>query len=149
MLARREAIESAGFMDERFFLYSEETDFCRRISEAGWDIRHFPWMTILHYGAEVGVHPRIESLSSHSRILYARKHFSLVHRAVYFGAVLLRHVIRLACAGRGEHGRRRAAAQWAAVKTLLRLSPPPHPPGSRFSVYPRELTASPPPIRVS
>jgi hypothetical protein len=34
MLARREALESAGFMDERFFMYSEETDLCRRIRSA-------------------------------------------------------------------------------------------------------------------
>ena len=31
MLARREALESAGFFDERFFIYSEETDLCLRI----------------------------------------------------------------------------------------------------------------------
>ena len=51
MLARREAIESAGFLDERFFMYSEETDLCRRIKSAGWDVRHLPSMTIFHYGA--------------------------------------------------------------------------------------------------
>jgi GT2 family glycosyltransferase len=149
MLARREAIESAGFMDERFFLYSEETDFCRRISAAGWEIRHFPWMTILHHGAEVGVKPRVESLTAHSRMLYARKHFSRVHRALYLSAVVLGHVIRLAFSVRGEHGRRRAAAQWAAVTTLLRLSPPPHSPSDRFSVCPRELSTSSPPVHTS
>ena len=51
MLARREAIESAGFLDERFFMYSEETDLCRRIKTAGWEVRHLPSMTILHDGA--------------------------------------------------------------------------------------------------
>jgi GT2 family glycosyltransferase len=40
MLARREAIESAGYLDERYFLYCDETDFCRRIKTAGWDVRH-------------------------------------------------------------------------------------------------------------
>ena len=40
MLARREALESAGYFDERFFIYSEETDLCLRIKSAGWDIRH-------------------------------------------------------------------------------------------------------------
>ena len=142
MLARREAIESAGFMDERFFMYSEETDFCRRIRGAGWGIRHLPWMTILHYGAAVGVDPRIESLSAHSRIAYARKHFTWAHRALYFSTVLLRHSIRAACARPGERGRRRRRAHWAALKTLLRVAPPPHTAATRFSVYPRELSAS-------
>jgi N-acetylglucosaminyl-diphospho-decaprenol L-rhamnosyltransferase len=146
MLARREAIESAGFMDERFFMYSEETDFCRRIGEAGWQIRHLPSMTILHYGAKVGLDPRIESLSAHSRMLYARKHFSPPHRALYFLTIVMRHALRLACAGRGERGRCRRAAHWAALKTLLGLSPPPHSPWSDFSVYPRELPKAPSPV---
>ena len=145
MLARREAIESAGFMDERFFMYSEETDFCLRISSAGWGIRHFPWMTILHYGAEVGVEPRIESVGAHSRIIYAQKHFSRTHRALYFATVLLRYSLRFVLPGRGERGRRRRAAQWAALRTILRLSPPPHSPWSRFSVRPRDLSNAPPP----
>ena len=42
MLARREALESAGLMDERFFIFSEEPDLCYRIKQAGWDVRHFP-----------------------------------------------------------------------------------------------------------
>jgi N-acetylglucosaminyl-diphospho-decaprenol L-rhamnosyltransferase len=146
MLARREAIESAGFMDERFFMYSEETDFCRRITAAGWQVRHLPWMTILHYGAQVAVDPRIESLNAYSRVLYARKHFSLAHRALYYGTVLLRPALRLLFAGRGELGSRRRAAQWAALKTLLRLSPPPHSSWSGFSVHPRELSQSSPPV---
>ncbi len=146
MLARREAIESAGFMDERFFMYSEETDFCWRISSAGWEIRHFPWMTILHYGAKVGVQPSVESLSAHSRILYARKHFSRTHRALYFGTALLRHSLRFVCSRRGELGRRRREAHGAALRTLLGLSPPPHSPWSPLSVHPRELSKSPSPV---
>jgi N-acetylglucosaminyl-diphospho-decaprenol L-rhamnosyltransferase len=146
MLARREAIESAGFMDERFFMYSEETDFCRRIADAGWEIRHLPSMTILHYGAKVGVDPRIESLSAHSRMLYARKHFSQPHRALYFLTIAMRHLLRLAYAWRGERGRCRRAANWAALRTLLGLSPPPHSPWSDLSVYPREMPKAASPI---
>ena len=42
MLIRREALLGAGFMDERFFLYSDEPDLCLRISRAGWRIMHSP-----------------------------------------------------------------------------------------------------------
>jgi GT2 family glycosyltransferase len=147
LLARREAIESAGFMDERFFMYSEETDFCRRMSNAGWKIRHVPWMTILHYGAQVGVDPRIESTAAHSRMLYARKHFSAPHRALYFAATALRHALRFLCARPGGLGRRRRAAHAAALRTILGLLPPPHSPWSDFSVSPRELSTSPSPVR--
>jgi N-acetylglucosaminyl-diphospho-decaprenol L-rhamnosyltransferase len=138
MLARREAIESAGFLDERFFMYAEETDLCRRIKSAGWEVRHVPWMTILHYGAEVGVEPSIESLNAYSRVVYARKHFSPLHRALYFGAVLLRHCLRFAFTGCSERGRRRRTANRAALNTLLGRSPVPHGPPSRLSVRPTE-----------
>ncbi len=69
MLARREAIESAGFLDERFFMYSDETDFCRRIKAAGWEIRHLPSMTIIHHEGKAGIKPSIESLNASSRML--------------------------------------------------------------------------------
>jgi GT2 family glycosyltransferase len=138
MLARREAIESAGFMDERFFMYSEETDFCLRIKTAGWRVRHFPWMTILHLGAKAGVEPRIESLAVHSRVVYARKHFSRVQRTLYFMTLFLRHSLRFVCSKRDGFANRRRAANAAAIKTLLGLSRPPHSPWSTYSVCPRE-----------
>jgi GT2 family glycosyltransferase len=138
MLARREAIESAGFLDERFFMYSEETDLCRRIRSAGWEVRHLPSMTILHYGAQVGVDPTIESLSAYNRVAYARKHFSPVHLVLYYVAVLLRHLLRTALAGRGDLGERRRTANWAAVKTLVGRAPVPYGPPSRLSVNPED-----------
>ena len=42
MLARRDALLSAGLLDERFFIYSEEPDLCLRMKRAGWDVRHLP-----------------------------------------------------------------------------------------------------------
>jgi N-acetylglucosaminyl-diphospho-decaprenol L-rhamnosyltransferase len=137
MLARREAIESAGFLDERFFMYSEETDLCRRIKTAGWEVRHFPSMTILHDGAPPRVEQSIESLKAYNRIVYARKHFSPAHRILYSGAVFLRYVLRSVYAGGGDLGRRRRQASRAALSTLLGRSPVPYGrPPSRFSVRP-------------
>jgi len=135
MLARREAIESAGFFDERFFMYSDETDLCRRVKLAGWEVRHLPSMTIVHHAGKAGIKPGIESLSAYTRLLYARKYFSPVHRVLYSGAVLLRHALRSIYAGRGEIGRRRREANRAAVKTLLGRAPVPHGPPSQFSVH--------------
>jgi N-acetylglucosaminyl-diphospho-decaprenol L-rhamnosyltransferase len=134
MLVRREAIESAGFLDERFFMYSDETDFCRRIKTAGWEVRHLPLMTIIHHEGKAGVKPGIESLLAHTRIVYARKHFSPSHRALYFTAVLLRALLRSAYGGPGERGRLVKAANRRTVATLLGRAPVPHGPPSRFSV---------------
>jgi GT2 family glycosyltransferase len=134
MLARREAIESAGFLDERYFMYSDETDFCRRIKQAGWEVRHLPDMTIVHHEGKAGIKPSIESLQAHTRIMYARKYFSPAHRAAFTGAVLLRHSLRAVYAGPGELGRKRREANRRALATLLGRAPVPYGPPSRVSV---------------
>jgi N-acetylglucosaminyl-diphospho-decaprenol L-rhamnosyltransferase len=126
MLARREAIESAGYLDERYFMYSDETDLCRRIKLAGWEIRHLPQMTILHHDGKAGINPNIESLAAHTRMMYARKYFSPVHRLLYGIAVALRHLVRSVYAGRGETGRLKRAANRRAIATLLGRAPVPY-----------------------
>jgi GT2 family glycosyltransferase len=125
MLVRREALESAGCFDERFFMYSDELDLCRRIKTAGWEVRHQPQMTILHHAFKAGVKPHIESLGAVTRMMYARKYFSPGHRALYGGAVMLRHVLRTAYAGSGDLGRQKRAANRAVVATILRRRPVP------------------------
>lgn len=126
MLVRREAIESAGYLDERYFMYSDETDFCRRIKTAGWEIRHLPQMTILHHDGKAGVKSNIESLAAHNRTMYARKFFSPTHRVAYTGAVVLRHALRSVYAGRGETGRLKRAAHRRAIATVAGRAPVPH-----------------------
>lgn len=144
MLARREAIESAGFLDERYFMYSDETDLCRRIKLQGWEIRHLPQMTIIHHEGKAGVKPHIESLGAYTRIMYARKFFSPPHRWVYAGAVMLRALLRSTYAGRGEDAALKRYANQQVVKTLLGKAPVPFGPPSRFSVRtgPPELRAA-------
>jgi N-acetylglucosaminyl-diphospho-decaprenol L-rhamnosyltransferase len=128
MLARREAIESAGYFDERFFMYSDETDLCRRIKGVGWEIRHLPELTIIHHARKVGVKPHIESLTAVTRIMYARRHFSPAHRWLYTGAVALRHLLRAGYAGSGETGQLRRAANRHVLATLLGREPIPFAP---------------------
>jgi len=48
MLVRREAIEQAGLLDERFFMYGEDMDWAYRIKERGWRIRYNPRVAVLH-----------------------------------------------------------------------------------------------------
>ena len=76
MLARREALLSAGLLDERFFIYSEETDFCLRIKQAGWDVRHLPDMTIVHHAGKGGVSEKMVAQDAYARRQYAAKHFT-------------------------------------------------------------------------
>jgi len=50
LLIRKEILETVGALDERFFFFGEETDWCRRIREAGWKLTFAPVGKIIHYG---------------------------------------------------------------------------------------------------
>lgn len=52
MLVRRKAIERVGMMDERFFMYGEETDWCYRFKLAGWKVVFAPVGEIIHLGGQ-------------------------------------------------------------------------------------------------
>lgn len=49
MVVRREAIRHAGLLDERFFMYWEDADWCRRIRECGWKVVYNPQASVYHY----------------------------------------------------------------------------------------------------
>ena len=68
MLVRREAIDQVGFADERFFLFSEETDWQYRLREAGWKVVFFPGAECVHVrgGSHAGRLYR-ENLRGHLR----------------------------------------------------------------------------------
>jgi GT2 family glycosyltransferase len=107
-------------------MYSDETDFCRRIKLAGWEIRHLPQMTIFHHDGKAGVKPNIEILSAYNRMVYARKFFSPAHRQAYAGAVILRHLLRSIYAGGGETGRQKRAANRLVIAAMFGRAPVPY-----------------------
>jgi GT2 family glycosyltransferase len=49
MLVRRAVVQQVGGFDERYFMYSEELDWCRRIREAGWRIVYEPAAAVVHH----------------------------------------------------------------------------------------------------
>ena len=51
-LVRMEAIKKVGLMDERFFVYGDDIDWCRRFVEAGWKVMFAPVGQIIHYGGQ-------------------------------------------------------------------------------------------------
>ncbi|MFN8499188.1 MAG: glycosyltransferase [Anaerolineae bacterium] len=52
ILARRAAIQEVGFLDEGFFMYAEEMDWCRRLTERGWSLFCVPSAQVTHYEAQ-------------------------------------------------------------------------------------------------
>ena len=49
ILLRRQALNDVGYLDERFFIYWEDTDWCRRMWQKGWKVVYFPQTTVLHH----------------------------------------------------------------------------------------------------
>lgn len=49
MVVRREAVNDAGLMDERFFMYWEDAAWCRNIRQKGWKVVYFPQASIVHF----------------------------------------------------------------------------------------------------
>jgi GT2 family glycosyltransferase len=49
MTVRRDAMEQVGLLDEDYFLFMEETDWCYRMKKAGWKIYHIPQAEIFHF----------------------------------------------------------------------------------------------------
>lgn len=76
MLIRREAIEQVGIMDEQFFIYFEETDWCYRFKKAGWKVMFTPGGKIIHLGGASSKQVRVPMLKQWQRslLLFYRKH---------------------------------------------------------------------------
>ena len=109
-MIRAEALDTVGTLDERFFLYFEETDWCRRAWELGWEIHCAPHLHCMHVGgasARAGKNKvRSGRVATHfraSRRRYFRKHHGL---AVSIAVEAL-HAVRSAYLSiKGTFGRR-------------------------------------------
>lgn len=73
LLVRRSLLEELHGFDERFFLYSEDTDLCRRLRERGAGIIYEPGVSALHTGGASAPPGRVLPLLMASRRLYSRK----------------------------------------------------------------------------
>lgn len=49
LMTRREVLERVGLLDEAFFMYAEDVDWCYRIKQAGWTVVYFPEAKIMHH----------------------------------------------------------------------------------------------------
>ena len=122
MLARRDAIDAVGPLDEDFFLFSEETDWCYRFAQAGWKVLFFPGAECVHVGgASHGGRLFRENVRGHLRF-FAKHHGERKAervRRLLRAALLLRGALF-----RGERGRMyRDVAAWLGsgpVPELLR-----------------------------
>jgi GT2 family glycosyltransferase len=94
VLVSTEADAAVGAWDERFFLYSEETDYCRRLRDAGWTVRYAPEAVAVHHGGGSGTGPDLVALTQVNRVRYFRKYHGRLATAVFLAVVVLSEAIR-------------------------------------------------------
>lgn len=85
MLVRRQAAEEVDYLDSDFFVYSDETDFCKRLRDAGWQVLYVPQARAVHHDQLTtdrrSARRRIVEFHR-NRDLYMRKHHSPARRGL-------------------------------------------------------------------
>jgi hypothetical protein len=129
LMVRREAYQQVGGLDESFFMYSEELDWCRRMKAAGWRVVYFPPARIVHYegrsSAQVpaATHIRFNT----SKVRYFRKYHGAFAAEALRGFLLLNFAVQLGIEwlkGLLGHKRElrtaRVEAYWQVLKSRLK-----------------------------
>lgn len=84
MMIKNEAMEKVGLMDERFFLYFEDVDWCRRFWQAGYDVYYFADVELVHYHRrESAENPGLKGVFSYPTRIHIASW--LKYSAKYFG----------------------------------------------------------------
>lgn len=79
LMARRKVIQEIGTLDENFFLWFEEVDFCKRAKDAGWEVVYNSEPRTLHHGSQSFgqvLSLRKQRIYNRSAVYYFKKHFS-------------------------------------------------------------------------
>lgn len=76
IMVRRQVIEQAGAIDERYFYYWEETEWCIRAAKSGWRVMHVPQAKIWHKGVQREYRPKaaVTYYATRNRLLTLAKH---------------------------------------------------------------------------
>ncbi len=103
-LVRSQVIDQIGFFDERFFLYYEEVDLCRRMHQAGFQVAYWPDLRAVHWGGESSKTVSGQKISSSGRqltlwrmrsaLLYYRKHHGWLTTALSAAIEIGWHMLR-------------------------------------------------------
>ena len=96
-MVRREALDQVGLLDERFFIYGEDVDWCKRFHDHGWDVVFYPDAEAIHYhGASSASAPvRFFLEMQRADLQYWKKHHGRFKQFCYALINFLRHMIRL------------------------------------------------------
>ena len=88
LLVRRELLDEIGGLDEGFFLYFEEVDFCLRAARAGWECWHEPSSRVVHLGGQsTGVDPTDTSRVPPAYVFESRRRYFVKNHGRAYAAI--------------------------------------------------------------
>ncbi|HWE93426.1 MAG TPA: glycosyltransferase family 2 protein [Tepidisphaeraceae bacterium] len=100
-LVRRSAADEVGLLDERFFFYAEEADWCLRFAKAGWKVAFTPAAQVVHYGGGSGKaqSARVFSEFHRAQERFHRTHFGIAGLAFFRVMQIIGASLRIALFG--------------------------------------------------
>jgi len=100
-VARRTAVEQVGELDDSFFFYAEDMDWCKRFLNAGWKLVYVPQATATHFGggssSSAPLRYSVEMLRAN--LLYWKKYYGNLGRSVFYVLAILQHFMRFVARG--------------------------------------------------
>lgn len=100
-MARRDAVAEVGNLDERFFFYAEDTDWCKRFKNSNWQVVFVPTANVVHYGAGSSANAplRYSVEILRANMAYWRKHHGPIGQSIYYLLCILHHGLRFLARG--------------------------------------------------
>lgn len=131
LMVRHSVADTVGPMDEAYFMYSEELDWCRRIKDAGWRVVHVPAAEIIHHegkSSEQAVTARHINFQR-AKLRYFYKYHGRLAASILRLFLLANYAAQLgieAAKGflghRRELRRQRMSSYWQVLKSRLRIA---------------------------
>jgi len=108
-LVTRECLNVLGALDDRYLLYSEETEFMLRARRGGFAVRYEPAAKAVHLGGELESSPRLWSLMVANKVRLHRERFGLAAAVPMWFAAALNELLRSVRGGAESKTRHRTA----------------------------------------
>jgi GT2 family glycosyltransferase len=131
MFVRMEAIQHVGPLDTRYFMYSEEVDWCRRFWMAGWEVWYLGDVSIVHIGSASSAKSDIRRRTAlyRGRLGFRRRVDGPASSGILWLCIVVGLALRVAgrwfvqvASGRSI-GRHDAGADWQLLKAVSRMDP--------------------------
>ncbi len=96
MMIKREVIDSIGMLDEGFFFYLEETDFCKRAKDHGFGIWHLPEIRVIHHQGKTAKKLNVRRVIEFQRSMcrFFMKHKGLSQTIIFYVCMILKSAIK-------------------------------------------------------